>query len=300
MIKLIASDLDGTLLDGNHSLPIENVLAIRKIQEAGIEFMAATGRNYDSVKPLFHAYDLNCGYLLLNGALIVDEQACPMLEVPMDKHLVEKVANIFINNKTLFHLYTNKGIAALEPERLKQEFRERIKSNGNLSDVEVDLVIEQNNFFQCNVKIEDMSIFLNSEVHSDVCVYKMEGFLEDVACMKMVKEALCEHEEIAVTSSGQDNIEVTMQTAQKGHSLMHLCRVKNLHPDEVLVIGDSLNDLTMMEQFKHSVAMGNALDIIKEKATYITKSNLEYGVAHVLEQVLESIENKNLKITICN
>ncbi|MFR6488184.1 MAG: HAD family hydrolase, partial [Clostridium sp.] len=72
MIKLVACDLDGTLLDEAHQLPLRNIQAIHNLQQAGITFMAATGRNYQSVAPMFEKEGIRCDCLLLNGALITD------------------------------------------------------------------------------------------------------------------------------------------------------------------------------------------------------------------------------------
>ena len=71
-IKLVACDLDGTLLDENHQLSQRNIQAIQRLHKAGINFMVATGRNYQSVAPMFKKEGIHCDCLLLNGALITD------------------------------------------------------------------------------------------------------------------------------------------------------------------------------------------------------------------------------------
>ena len=98
----------------------------------------------------------------------------------------------------------------------------------------------------------------------------------------------------AVTNSIADNIEITAAHAQKGLALKKLCEEQGLHPDEVMVFGDSLNDLSMMQEFRYSFAMANAADIIKEAANYQTRSNAEHGVAYVLERLLKTVEEKKV------
>ena len=91
-----------------------------------------------------------------------------------------------------------------------------------------------------------------------------------------------------------DNIEITASDAQKGLALKKLCALQGLQPDEVMVFGDSLNDLSMMQEFRYSFAMANAADVIKEAASYQTLSNAAHGVAHVLDQLLEAASEKRV------
>ena len=83
MIKLVACDLDGTLLDENHQLSQRNIQAIHGLHKAGITFMAATGRNYKSVAPMFKKEGIHCDCLLLNGALITDAHGKRLSHTPV-------------------------------------------------------------------------------------------------------------------------------------------------------------------------------------------------------------------------
>lgn len=74
MIKLIASDMDGTLLNSKHKISNKNLEAIKKAQEMGIKFTIATGRMYEDVKPLLDECDLICQCIVLNGGEYIDEK----------------------------------------------------------------------------------------------------------------------------------------------------------------------------------------------------------------------------------
>ena len=68
MIKLIASDMDGTLLNSKHTISEGNIKAIKAAQEKGLHFTIVTGRSYDMVKPLLNEFDIQCECILMNGA----------------------------------------------------------------------------------------------------------------------------------------------------------------------------------------------------------------------------------------
>ena len=74
--------------------------------------------------------------------------------------------------------------------------------------------------------------------------------------------------------------------------------MKQIKKEEVVVIGDSLNDLSMMKEFKNSVAMNNAIDIIKQSASYITENNFDFGVGLVLEDLVRDSEKKRFSFPV--
>ena len=123
-------------------------------------------------------------------------------------------------------------------------------------------------------------------------MYKIFIFAEDVELLGQLSAELRENPAIAVASSFVYNQEITAVEAQKGPVLKEYIESLGYTMDEVMVLGDSLNDYSMISMdFGATVAMGNAVPEIKEAAKYITKSNNEFGVAYAIDQVL--IANKN-------
>ena len=88
------------------------------------------------------------------------------------------------------------------------------------------------------------------------------------------------------TSSGINFAEVTPEGADKGAALSRLCAQLEIVPEEVIAFGDNLNDLTMLEWAGRGIAMGNALDEVKEIADEVTSTNVEFGVARILEELV--------------
>lgn len=289
MIKLVACDLDGTLLDENHQLPQRNIQAIHKLQQAGISFMAATGRNYQSVAPMFEKEGIRCDCLLLNGALITDADGNRRSHTPMPLDIAAAALRILEESTLPYHMYTSEGIVSSAPEKGREMFIRHMRKQG-MQDEEIRELMEESSFGCYDREIKDAFLYLREEP----IIYKLEAFGDDAEGLHALRSQLKQVEHTAVTNSVADNIEITASGAQKGLALKKLCREQGLQPDEVMVFGDSLNDLSMMQEFRHSFAMENAADIIKEAAGYQTLSNAKHGVAHVLEQLIAAASEKRV------
>lgn len=281
MIKLVACDLDGTLLDEQHEIPKENAEAIKRLQHSGIEFITATGRTYDSVAPLLSAYDIECEHLLVNGAVMKDRQGMTFYEVPMALSHVSRVVDILKEEDLCYNLYTSEGTLTPDIEKARKEFIIHMKMNGMEED-EILKVMDRHSFCRYDREIKDMEAYLKESP----VIYKMETFGGTRKVAGKVRERLGKIDGLALSDSISENVEITTHTAQKGFTLQTYCKTKGIHLDEVIVMGDSMNDLSMMQLFPHSVAVGNASDLIKKAAAYVTKSNQELAVAYVIDQLL--------------
>ena len=122
-------------------------------------------------------------------------------------------------------------------------------------------------------------------------IYKIFIFAADVEQLEKLSDELRANPAVAVASSFIYNQEVTAVEAQKGPVLKEYIEALGYTMDEVMVLGDSLNDYSMISMdFGATVAMENAVPEIKKAAKYITKSNNEFGVAYAIDQVLEHQE----------
>ena len=110
MIKLIASDMDGTLLNNNHDIDKETVEAIRKAEEAGIIFAISTGREYESVKPILDKHNIKAQCILSNGAEYRDEEGNILDKVNINEESAKRVIDILEKNNLSARIFTNKGV----------------------------------------------------------------------------------------------------------------------------------------------------------------------------------------------
>ncbi len=285
MIKLIASDMDGTLLNEKHKIDQETVIAIRKAEEEGIVFAISTGREYDNVKPLLDENNIKCQCVLMNGAEYRDEEGNILEEINIDQKVAFKIINILQKEKVSARIFTNKGIFTTDTkeEALKEMTYRTLSFEPKLSYEEAEELAKVQPYFIQLKYITNLEEFFSSDIE----VRKFVAFHSDLEIINRMKKVVGEIQDIAVSSSFKDNIEVTHITAQKGIILAKVAEKMGFEREEVLVLGDSFNDYSMFKEFPESVAMGNAIPEIKEIAKYITDTNDNLGVAKAIYKVLE-------------
>ena len=117
--------------------------------------------------------------------------------------------------------------------------------------------------------------------------YKVSVIHESRQVLEQVKERLKAVEDLAVASSFITNLELTHIEAQKGKALAAYASMKNIRLDQVMAIGDSENDYSMLSMnLKYTVAMGNAMERIKNTAKCQTRTNAQDGVAYAIENLV--------------
>ena len=286
MIKLIASDMDGTLLNDKHQISKENVEAIKKAEEAGITFAISTGREYDTVKPLLEENHIKCQCVLMNGAEYRDEEGNIIETINIENHIAKKIIEMMEEKKLTARIFTNEGVHTVETkEEALKEMAYRVQSfnPGLTMEDAIEEAKKQPYFIQLKY-IEDIDEFFNRGIQ----VRKFVAFHKDIELINEMKKTLGNIEGLAVSSSFIDNIEITDVKAQKGIILAKVAEKIGINRDEVLVLGDSFNDYSMFTEFTESVAMENAIPEIKKVAKYITDTNINHGVAKAIYKVLEN------------
>jgi len=289
MIKLIASDMDGTLLNEKHNIDKETVVAIKKAEEAGIVFAISTGREYDTVEPLLKENNIKCQCVLMNGAEYRDEDGNILEEINIEQKTATEIIHILQKEKVSARIFTNKGIYTTDTkeEALKEMVYRTLSFNPEFTQEEALEFAKMQPYFVNLNYISNLDEFLNSEME----IRKFVAFHSNIELINKMKKVIGELEGIAVSSSFRDNMEITHVTAQKGIILAKVAERMGLKRDEVLVLGDSFNDYSMFTEFTESVAMGNAIPEIKKIAKYITDTNGNLGVAKAIYKVLEE-QNK--------
>lgn len=285
MIKLIASDMDGTLLNDEHMISDENLKAIRKAQEMGRHFTIVTGRDYGAVKSYLEECNLKCECILSNGAEYRDVNGNVIESVYMNKNSVKIVFDILNEAGLCIQLMTNNGSYITNKESDKQAIIDRFKLfNPKMTEEEV-IEFVKNFHKQRGMKdIDDVYEILESDVE----ILKIVTFDNDEKLIASLKEKLKEStSDLAVASTFSNDIEISDIEAQKGLILAKTIKKMGIDKNEVIVLGDSFNDYSMFTEFENSYAMENAIPEIKEIAKYITDTNNNDGVAKAIYKALE-------------
>lgn len=291
MIKLIASDMDGTLLNSKHEIAEESVAAIRNAENSGIIFAISTGREYENVEPFLKKHNIRCQCVLMNGAEYRDEDGNIVEVINIDIEIASKIIDILNKNKVSARIFTDKGVytSDTKEEALKEMTYRTMSFNPDMTIEEAIEEAKKQPYFIQLKYIDDIKEFLESGIE----IRKFVAFHRDVELINEMKSQIGKLTGIAVSSSFIDNIEVTHMTAQKGIILAKVAQKMGIDKSEVMVLGDSFNDYSMFEVFEESVAMENAVPEIKKIAKYITDTNDNLGVAKAINRAVEN--NKKCK-----
>lgn len=292
MIKLIASDMDGTLLDHNHKIPKENVKLINFAKNQGIEFVVATGRAYYEALPALNEENINCDVISFNGGIVYDKNGniisiTPML--PKDLYYTIEILKSF---DISYQLYTKNTIYTTSIETDINAYIDLIRSNGYEPDVE-HLRAEAQQKLEVGyiTEVENIELYLNEKENPPI---KIIAISNDISKLENAAKLLSENTSISVTSSGANNIEIMHKNATKGTALKEIAKIYGINLENAVAIGDNLNDQAMLDIVGYSVAMKNGNIKLKEQAKYVTeKTNSEGGVADTIFKLIE--QNNKIK-----
>ena len=285
MIKLIASDMDGTLLNDDHMISEENLKAIRKAQEMGRHFTIVTGRDYGAVKSYLEECNLKCECILSNGAEYRDVNGNIIESVYMNKKSIKRAFDILNEAGLCIQLMTNNGSYITNKESDKKAIIDRFKLfNPTMTEEEVKKFVAKFHKERGMKEIDNIYEILESNVE----VLKIVTFDNDEKLIAELKDKLRENTlDLAVASTFSNDIEISDIKAQKGLILAKTIKKMGIDKSEVIVLGDSFNDYSMFTEFENSYAMENAIPEIKEIAKYITDTNNNDGVAKAIYKALE-------------
>lgn len=285
MIRLIASDMDGTLLNDKLQVSEGNAAAIRRAQAAGIEFMVATGRGLSEAQPLVEAHDLHTAFITVNGARVFDTHGDLTVEAGIAPELVQTVLATLHDAGLYFELVTNSGVYSdSRVRRIQQVADVLVRLNPDTSyKIAVALAAARLELMNINY-VDDYNALVQQP---GVDVLKVIAFSEaGQAALAPAKDKLLATGSLVITSSAVNNIEINSMQAQKGLALKAYAEKKGFTLDECMAIGDNLNDESMITMAKYGVAMGNALPHIKEVAWWTTAKNTDDGVAQAIDRAI--------------
>ncbi|MBW4827211.1 MAG: Cof-type HAD-IIB family hydrolase [Clostridiaceae bacterium] len=267
--KLIAIDMDGTLLNSKNEISKKNKDVIKKVTDKGVKVVLSTGRIFPSALHYAKSLEIETPIISCNGAYVVEHDKLNIIyEKPISVEVSKEVINLAEKKGIYYHFYDDTTFFA-------RRFSETV-----------------NNYYKLNEKIDkkeriDIRIIDNPIEIIDSerpLVYKFV-FVEDdrEKLLEFRKEAI-KIDGIEVASSWWNNVEIMNKGVSKGRALIELCNVLNIDKSEVVAIGDNENDIPMLKIAGLSVAMGNGEEEVKKIADVVTKTNDESGVGEAIEK----------------
>ncbi|GGP09869.1 Cof-type HAD-IIB family hydrolase [Oceanobacillus neutriphilus] len=287
-MKLIASDMDGTLLNENGEISEANAEAVKIAIDNGIEFIVATGRSYHAANIPLQAAGITCPVVSLNGAVTYLENGKQINSIPMDKQVAARIANECSKLGMYVELFTNKGVLSESREHFLDVLVDIMRSaNPDISDQEMREMVEQRFQLEEVSFVESLQAALKDE---NIEIYKILTFAFENNQLEEAKRKLRDETGAVITSSGDTNLEFNHPKAQKGLAIQKYIEDKDWTMEDVMTMGDNWNDASMLEMAGRGVAMGNADDKIKKLCDYETVANDQDGVAKAIEEMLRELD----------
>lgn len=285
MVKLIVSDMDGTLLNEKMQISQSNAEAIREAEKQGIPFMIATGRGYTEAKPLLDEVGLSCPIIALNGAQIYDADGTLQKTAGLTKDTAHKIIQKIREHGLYCEITTGKGIFSNSKVKRIETVASLLSETNPDTTYKMAVVLAAARLEIMNIHyIDDYDELIEDDT---IDVLKIIAFSENgPTVLNPIKDELNELADLAITSSFENNIEINNIHAQKGIAVTEVAKEKDIDLKDVMTFGDNLNDLSMLSITGYSFAMENAAQEAKEAAKYLTSSNSDNGVAEGISLAL--------------
>lgn len=291
MYKMLVLDMDGTLLDNNKTIPVQNITAVKRAIAAGIKVVISTGRSFlgviDYLKELNivseDEYTITCA-----GGIIVNNTNSRIIHGSFfsanEINLINSVAKKLDIN-----------INAYTKDRLLIERETYYNTQDILVNGLVETIVDFSHIIYEDVAkitlftegIEIVKFFKNEFTNIDIPIkpqlYKEAAHKNILSDFRIPKEI---YNCFNVMKTSPYTFEITRKGASKGSAVKALSNILGIKREEIICIGDSGNDKQMIEYAGLGVAMGNAYPEIKDIADYITLSNDDNGVAHVVNKFI--------------
>ena len=258
MIKFIATDMDGTLLNSNNEIHADFYPMFQSLKEKDIIFAAASGRQYYNLLERFKDIKDDMMFIAENGTFVVykgKELIVNSLEKNIAKELIE-IGRTIPNSYVILCGKNSAYIESHDERLIKQtaKYYERYKIVEDLTSIDDDIL---------KVTICD---FNGSENNRN-------NYFDEY------------RDKVQITVSGEIWLDIVAKGINKGVAINEIQNLLNIDYKETMVFGDYLNDLEMMSSAYHSYAMANAHDTLKKAARFIAKSNDENGVIQAIKSV---------------
>ncbi|MBK1813078.1 HAD family phosphatase [Clostridium sp. YIM B02505] len=268
--KLICLDMDGTLLSSPSTISEENRNAVLQAYNKGIKIAITTGRLFTSAKYYADLIGIKVPIVASNGAYVREKDREDIIyKSSLNDDQLERIYEVIKKYNLLTYFNTHDTLIS-------------------------EIVVGENHGYKVNnkelpeegrIKFDEGTAFKEAfkrhegEILKAICVEEV-----DIDKLMKAKAELRQYKDLEVVSSWTNNFEVMNAGTSKGNAVKNLAEMLDINQEEIICIGDSENDLSMIRYAGLGIAMGNAPDEIKKEADYVTDTNVNSGVAKAIEK----------------
>lgn len=282
-IKLIAIDLDGTLLSGHSYINEVNASAIRAAQEEGIIVSIATGRAHHNVRDILKPTGLVTPVISSNGSVIHDDQSQHLFSLPLERQQAMEVLDWLEKGDYYYQAHTSKGIYTISNghQRLAVEVDRLLSTNPDPTLIKMLEAMQSH-----GAQVQLIRVSSHYDIPDEVDFYNILALSLDPDKLEAGRLHFAERDDMTMVISGSHNFEMEHKEASKGNALKHLAAHYGIAMEDTMAIGDNFNDVSMITMAGKGVAMGNAEPEVQAIADEVTRTNEEDGVAHAIYRAL--------------
>lgn len=287
MYKLIAIDLDGTLLNSYGEVSLKNKEMIKKAVARNIEVVLASGRPVDSVRNLANELGANHYMICGNGAMLYDlTQESIIYENFLDINKVLQIMDICEKNSIYYNIYKEDRVLTKSLNYNVMFYQQENANREDSKKTNIEIVENMYEYIHNNTDNQYLKITICEE---DKIIFN--SIMRKIKEIKDIEVLDVSHMSKKIIRDGTDEVElkyyyteISSKNVDKWFALEKLAEKLNITSQEIMAIGDNVNDKMMMEKAGLGVAMGNSAPYIKEFANDITEDNNHDGVGVAIEK----------------
>lgn len=289
MFKLITIDIDGTLLNSYGEVTDRNKQAIQKALDKNIDVVLTSGRMPKAILPIASEINSNKYLISGNGAAIYDIQNDKIIyNNYMSKKKVLEIIDICEKNSMFYNIYTNNSVLTKSLNYNILYYHNENKKNPEDKRIKINVI---DNLYDYVKKYQEEDFLKITICDSDQMVFK--SIINKLKTVRDIDVLEVAHMSKKIIKHGTDDFEIsyfyteiTNENVNKWTAIEELIKILNITKEEVLSIGDNINDKEMIENAGVGIVTGNSSPLMKEIADDTVASNNESGVAEAIDKYI--------------
>jgi len=272
--KIVASDLDGTLLNNSSLISCENLEAINALSKLGIHFVTSTGRTFGEIPEQIRENADIRYYIHSNGAVVLDKYEGKRILNCIPNSICRDILNLITNYETEMNIRHN-GNLIIDSELKNDSYY----AYHNVIDAHLDCI------YHYSQKVDNFIHYAYNADNVEVITVFFHNYADKLHCKKQLEQ----NAQIRVTEASEYNLEIMNANAGKGNALYALADMLGVDYAETISIGDSDNDSTIIQAAGLGLAVSNACNSLKAVADQIICSNEEHVIPYVLSHYFSKL-----------
>lgn len=277
-VKIVAFDMDGTLLNGESRMADETKNACRKLQQQGCKLVIATGRTYFSARLPVDDFPFD-GYVCSNGAAVYEQDGTLVQSTKLSAEIVLDAISKLRGKKIYYEVHD-----AASNRWMLQEDREQIEALLDEATTDEGLALRKFSFYHLSKPVPERELVKQIQTGNYEIVKVFVWHTNPEELCEVREQLSIWDAQVTITSSGSRNFEINAYGVSKATGLQYFLDKWGIKPEESAAFGDADNDLEVFSLVGCPIAMENGTEKLKGIAGFIAPDHRENGVATFINE----------------